>query len=288
MHYVDRDPTSQAVDFGCGRQTYDRHTGVDFAISDLQVMAKGVAVISAAEGTVLRVRDGMADRLIKAQTDKASVTNQECGNRVVIDHGNGWETQYCHLRNGSIAVKPAMQVQKGTILGMIGASGLASFPHVHLTIRYQNQVIDPFVGINSNSGCKVNRHPLWDQPLDYTPTGLIPAGFAATPPTDQQLWQGEFSTHQLSQNIPALIFWVHAYGVLKGDIDSFKLITPDGQVVINQEKQLDKPYRSWVSYVGKRNSSQTTITTRVWRGEYELKRGDRSIFKTIRQITVQD
>lgn len=288
MHYVDRDPTPEVVDFGCGRQTYDGHNGVDFGISDLQVMAKGVAVKSAAAGTVLRVRDGMGDRLIEDQTDKASVADQECGNGIVIDHGNGWETQYCHLRNGSVSVKPGMQVQKGTVLGMIGSSGLASFPHVHLTIRYQKQVIDPFVGVNSNPGCQVSRNPIWDQPLDYVPTGLIRAGFATTPPNQQQLWQGQFSTDQLPQDLPALVFWVHAYGVLQGDIESFKVITPDGQVLINQEKSIEKPYRSWVSYVGKRNTSQAPIKTGVWRGEYQLKRGDRPVFQLTRQITVNN
>ncbi|MEG5138061.1 MULTISPECIES: M23 family metallopeptidase, partial [unclassified Microcoleus] len=129
MHYFDRDPSPAAVDFGCGRQTYDGHDGIDFAIPDAKAMAKGVPVIASAAGKVLRVRDGVVDRRLQNQTDKANVAGTECGNGMVIDHGGGWEAQYCHLRQNSIVVKPGMQVQKGTVLGMVGNSGQASFPH---------------------------------------------------------------------------------------------------------------------------------------------------------------
>ncbi|NES80110.1 MAG: M23 family metallopeptidase [Moorea sp. SIO2B7] len=214
IHYVDQDPESGEVDFGCGRQTYDGHKGTDFGIADLRVMKTGVAVTATADGTVLRVRDGIVDQLVEDQTDKRSVEGTECGNGIVIDHGNGWETQYCHLRNGSIAVKPGNSVKKGTVLGMVGASGLASFPHVHLTIRYQGEVVAPFVGVNAASGCNVTRNALWDQSLDYVPTGLIRAGFASKPPNLGELWRGEYSDTRLSQSIPALVFWVQSYGVL--------------------------------------------------------------------------
>ena len=43
--YFDREPGRTAVDFGCGRQTYDGHDGTDFAIPDAKAMAKGVPVI---------------------------------------------------------------------------------------------------------------------------------------------------------------------------------------------------------------------------------------------------
>lgn len=41
MLYPDRDPGPEAVDFGCGRQTYDTHKGTDFAIRSEQQMAAG-------------------------------------------------------------------------------------------------------------------------------------------------------------------------------------------------------------------------------------------------------
>ncbi len=281
MYYVDLEPSSEAVDFGCGRQTYDGHKGTDFGISDLQIMNAGVPVLAAAKGTVLRVRDGIADELVDNSTKKQAVKNIECGNGVIIDHGKGWETQYCHLRQGSIVVKPDTKVEQGAVLGMVGASGLASFPHVHLSIRKNGQIIDPFVGANSTAGCNQPLNSLWSESLDYTPTGLIRAGFAPKPPTQTELWQGLYKDNQLSADIPTLIFWVHAYGVLQGDVEKWKLMAPNGQVVLNQDNVLDRSYRSWLSYTGKR-----TIVPGVWQGEYQLWRDRSLVFDVNTEVLV--
>lgn len=283
MHYVDRDPTPKAIDFGCGRQTYDGHKGTDFAISDLAVMKKGVSVVAAAEGIVLRVRDGIPDDLIDSVAEKQAVVGKECGNGIVIDHGNGWETQYCHLRRGSVVVKPGMKIKKGTVLGMVGASGLASFPHVHLSIRHEETVIDPFGGVSNASGCDIgNKNSLWEQSLAYTPTGLIRAGFAPTAPTQAQLWSGKYQENQLSSDIPALLFWVHAYGVLQGDVEKFLLTSPSGEVVINGNNTLEESSRSWVSYFGTKK-----IESGVWQGKYQLERKNNIIFEVKKNIIVR-
>lgn len=283
MHYVDIDTSAKAVDFNCGRQTYDGHKGTDFGISSLQGMNAGVSVVAAAEGTVLRVRDGVIDRLVSDRVAQEQVTGQECGNGLVIDHGNGWETQYCHLKQGSIQVEPNTKVEQGAVLGMVGSSGLASFPHVHLSIRHQGEIVDPFMGEEavSQANCKIERNSLWQESLDYVPTGLIRAGFSSQPPQQTELWQGKYQNSQLSINSPALIFWVHAYGVLKGDREHWQLITPDGDMVIDRENDLDKPYRSWVSYVGKRKLSAGT-----WQGKYELIRDNLPVLSIEREILV--
>jgi murein DD-endopeptidase MepM/ murein hydrolase activator NlpD len=94
-----------------------------------------VIVVAAAAGTVLATRDGTPDQLIRSQADRAEIANRECGNGVVIDHGENWQTQYCHIRRGSIGVKQGDRVEPGQKLGEIGYSGDAAFPHVHLTVR---------------------------------------------------------------------------------------------------------------------------------------------------------
>jgi murein DD-endopeptidase MepM/ murein hydrolase activator NlpD len=284
MHYLDRDPSANAIDYGCGRQTYDRHQGTDFGIANWQVMEDGIAVKAIASGVILRVRDGVRDKLVLNEIDKKAVSHQECGNGIVIDHGNGWESQYCHLKQQSIVVKAGMSVEKGAILGMVGASGLASFPHVHLSLRYQGQIIDPFVGINSMAGCKVKRNPLWDRHLDYVPTGLIEAGFAPEIPTQKDLWQGKYHRLSLDVQAPVLIFWIHAYGIRSGDVESFKLTAPDGQAIVNQEKTLTKSSRSWMSYVGKRH--RVNLKKGIWQGKYQLKRGNQIIIDIQRQIEI--
>ena len=285
--YFDRDPSLAAVDFGCGRQTYDGHDGTDFAIPDAKAMAKGVPVIASAAGKVLRVRDGVVDRRLANSTDKANVAGTECGNGMVIDHGAGWEAQYCHLRQGSVAVKPGAQLAKGAVLGMVGNSGMASFPHVHVTFRYQGKPVDPFVGPEAKLGCNIARNPIWDKPLDYISTGLIRAGFANKPPDENAVWAGQFSETKLPANSPALLFWVQSYGVLKGDREQYKLFAPNGDTIANDSKEIQAPSRTWLRYVGKRNSTNSPLTPGVWRAEYRLTRGDRVLVEVKREVELR-
>ena len=287
LNYFDRDPSPAAVDFGCGRQTYNGHDGTDFAIPDAKAMAKGVPVIASAAGKVLRVRDGVVDRRLQNETDKANVAGTECGNGMVIDHGGGWEAQYCHLRQGSVVVKPGAPVAKGVVLGMVGNSGKASFPHVHVTFRYQGKAVDPFVGPNAKLGCNVARNPIWDQPLDYISTGLIRAGFAPKPPDENAVWQGEFAETKLPVNSPALFFWVQSYGVLKGDREQYQLFAPNGKTIVNNTSEIKSPSRTWLSLIGKRNSTDSPLTTGVWRAEYRLTRGDRVLAKVKRELELR-
>jgi murein DD-endopeptidase len=288
MHYVDLNPGHEAVDFGCGRQTYHGHNGTDFGISDMEAMKRGVPVLAAAGGVVLRVRDNVPDRMIADPAQHPDVTNIECGNGLVIDHGNGWQTQYCHLRNSSIAVKPGNRIDEGAVLGMVGSSGLASFPHVHFTVRYQGKVVDPFVGLTTMAGCNASRHPLWEQSPDYVPTGLIRAGFAPKGPTQTELWQGEYSSTRADlTTLAAMVFWVHLFGVLKGDREHFTLIAPGRRILINTEKPLTRNNKSWVSYVGKRNMNDQPLSKGKWLGVYQLKRGGRVLIKVERMFIVE-
>lgn len=276
LQYPDRDPSPNAVDYGCGRMTYDNHNGTDFAIRDEALMKKGVPVIASAPGTVLRVRDGVVDRRVQSEQDEKAVQGNECGNGLVIDHGNGWELQYCHLRQNSILVKPNDRVTAGQVLGLIGESGLASFPHVHLSVRYQGQEIDPSVGVTSDTGCEVKPNPLWAQPLAYKPTGLIRSGISPTPPTLEQLWQGAYQTHQLSSQNAALVFWVHLYGVLAGDKESFEIRDPAGQVIVMDQRTSDRPNRVAMGFVGKK-FTPGTLKPGNWTGIYTLQRQNETI-----------
>ncbi len=282
MHYVDRDPSKEAVDFGCGRQTYDGHNGTDFGIANLQRMNAGVSVIAVADGKVLRGRDGVADVLIANQAEKAAVQGTECGNGLVIDHGNGWTAQYCHLRKGSVVVKPGTPVKKGMVLGLVGASGLASFPHVHLTVRYQDKVVDPFVGVNESKSCAIARNPLWSMPVGYVPTGLVSAGFAPQPPSDLEVWQGKYENPTIANGSPAVIFWVHSYGVLTGDQERLQLFNPQGELVVDNQKVINDPARSYISYGGKRK-----FTAGKWRGKYQVTRNNQVVIQADREILVR-
>ena len=149
--YFDADPSEGAHDYTGGYRTNNNHTGTDFAVRDLAAMNAGVAVLAAADGTVRAVRSGMEDVNVKS-LDRDAVEGLECGNGVVVNHGPGWATQYCHLRMGSLRVRKGQQVKAGDVIGLIGQSGFAEFPHVHFSVLRDGKHIDPFAVADDKGG----------------------------------------------------------------------------------------------------------------------------------------
>src|SRR5271165_6845676 len=62
------------------------------------------------------------------------------GNLVVIDHGLQWTTLYMHL--SKIEVKVGERVKKGQRIGLSGATGRVTGPHLHLSVRWQGEYVD--------------------------------------------------------------------------------------------------------------------------------------------------
>jgi murein DD-endopeptidase MepM/ murein hydrolase activator NlpD len=62
------------------------------------------------------------------------------GNLVVIDHGQGLSTEYMHL--SKIEVTAGERVHKGQRLGLSGATGRVTGPHLHLGVRWQGMYVD--------------------------------------------------------------------------------------------------------------------------------------------------
>lgn len=59
------------------------------------------------------------------------------GNRIMIDHGNGYETLYAHLDH--LLVKVGDRVTNKAVIGLSGSTGYVTGPHLHFEIRF-NQV----------------------------------------------------------------------------------------------------------------------------------------------------
>ena len=148
VNYVDVDPAPEAIkDFNCKRKSYDGHKGTDFALGSVQHMKEGVDVFAAADGRILRVRDGEDDRLkTKEEFQEIDEAKKNCGNGVFIDHANGVQTIYCHLKKDSIVVKPKQRIKAGEKIGQVGQSGEAQFPHLHFGVIWEGGVVDPYTG----------------------------------------------------------------------------------------------------------------------------------------------
>ena len=257
--FVDLDPGPGVRDYTCHGRANDGHTGIDIAVRDLRAMDEGVAVLAAAPGTVLRTRDGMQD-ISARELGPAMLKGGECGNGVVIDHGNGWETQYCHMRQGSIAVKPGEHVDTGQKLGLVGMSGSSEYPHLHVMARYNNKIVDPFVGLEDRSGpdakCGLGAAPLWNQKtlaaLAYVPASIYNIGFAAERPNEPDVDKGRFRDTNFPDTAPVLIFWAEIFGVEKGDVLHMRFTGPNGQVLIDQNIPIPDRKARWYQYVGKK------------------------------------
>ena len=63
------------------------------------------------------------------------------GNVVYIDHGGGLTTAYLHLSETAVAVGDT--VEKGSLIGRVGATGRVTGPHLHLIARYGRHTLDP-------------------------------------------------------------------------------------------------------------------------------------------------
>lgn len=123
----------------------DRSTGEEFYIF-------GRDVLASADGTVVEVVTGEPDpgdflrrpgEDIEAAVDRVNALNREinrtniralCGNRVVIDHGQGEFSLSCHLKQNSVTVAVGDRVEQGQVIGQVGNSGNAGSAHLHFQL----------------------------------------------------------------------------------------------------------------------------------------------------------
>lgn len=96
------------------------HTGVDWSAPH------GTPIVSAGNGTV-----------IKAARESGY------GNRVEIQHANGYITTYNHLSGFARGMREGLRVRQGQVIGFLGSTGLSTGPHLHYEVIVNGNFVDP-------------------------------------------------------------------------------------------------------------------------------------------------
>jgi len=280
QNHVDRDPASPgARDYSCGSLTYDGHNGVDFRVPTLKAQRAGVEVLSAARGRVARVRDGVPDVSVR-ERGAPDPSGRDCGNGIVVDHEDGWETQYCHLARGSVRVRPGESVQAGQPLGQVGLSGNTEYPHLHFTVRQGGRVVDPFAPDPGQAAACGGGASLWSDEagslLAYRPGALLNTGFATGPVTIEAVEAG-MPDAAPGPDAPALVAFVRAIGLKAGDRQRLVLLGPDGRVLADHKPEpLDRDKAQVMLFSGIRRPAGGWATG-PYRAAYTVERAGKVV-----------
>lgn len=101
------------------------HSGLDL------VAPAGVEVVATADGEVESV-----ERAMKLQ-----------GTRIILDHGNGYQTVYAHLSD--VLVRRGQKVRRGDVIARTGNTGTSFAPHLHYEVIRDGRQLDPLSFLNA-------------------------------------------------------------------------------------------------------------------------------------------
>ena len=87
---------------------------------------KAIDIANRSGGAILAADSGVV-------TVAGWIDNSGYGNRVMIDHGNGFVTLYAHL--SAVQVTPGQRVNRGDVLGQMGSTGRSTGTHLHFEVR---------------------------------------------------------------------------------------------------------------------------------------------------------
>jgi murein DD-endopeptidase MepM/ murein hydrolase activator NlpD len=206
--------------------TRDFHNGIDIRIPHFADQDAGVPVLAAEAGTVVEIRDGQFDRELFGSFDP--------GNYVFIDHGNGWVTQYYHVRRESISVNVGDAVTSGQQIALVGSSGNSGGPHLHFEVQHNGSPVEPFAAPSD----------YFVSPLPYTydvgPT-VLDMGITNVFPFYEDVVEHVSDNQSFPQQDLFLFPWVIFASIEPGDIWELKLYQPNGTEYVQTVDPIEFP-----------------------------------------------
>ena len=92
-------------------------------------------------GTDFASPGGSAVGAMQAGIVRFATSTVSYGNMVVVDHGEGIYSMYLHL--SKIVASVGQEVKKGTVIGLVGDTGLSTGDHLHISIKVNGVSVDP-------------------------------------------------------------------------------------------------------------------------------------------------
>ena len=117
---------------------YRPHHGLDYAA------ATGTPVSAVGDGTVVFAGH-----------------RGEYGNLIILKHRNGYKTYYGHLSKITTGVRNSVHVDQGSIIGYVGATGLATGSHLHYEVRIDDRPVNPTL-VKAEPGIPISSEMLAD------------------------------------------------------------------------------------------------------------------------------
>jgi hypothetical protein len=255
-NFVDLDPGPGTLDWNCGHQTYDGHTGEDSVIRSFREKRIGVPVFAAIDGTVVEVSDLLPD-------EHTAETMTAVDNHVIVSSRNREiHTVYGHLRSG-VLVHVGQHVVPGQQLGWTASSGHSTWPHLHFTAKLGLDPYEPFAG-PCRQGLSYWAHqvPMPTEPYvrDFT-FSPQPFGGRKDPPWDEAVRTGTFVRGERD------VYFRVELAFFDGGSMHVTVVRPDGKTALDAEQPIElQGYRATWADLHERLALDETGSWRIQLG----------------------